>query len=763
VRLLLVLLAAAAALPSVPAPPAAAAGAWTTMLRPLSYTDVMVDGDTLWASSLEGGLLQHSLSTGRFSTISREPGGIASNQLTCLALDSLRQVWFGSMGSGVNRYSADRSRLNLLNTFDGLPSDTVNILEVQSDTVWIGTSRGIALWNGEEIAGRLPDGINASPFRSNDVRGIQRFGDDLWVATMDGVYRSSLASGLATWTQDTLGLPRRSVVRRTCPVIALACDEVTLICVSRVTVGGFDRDSSFRWDPPTTRWVAIDRAVDGRGVGTVSGVWDDAGKITGASTLGVLLWNGTRWKVVTDQIPSLPPRKFNVVTAALPDGRLVAATARRFCFVDTAGPFTCTQPPGPPGNNVQDLALEGSRLYVTSDDDGIGRWDGQQWKYWIPGGPFRESDTTFRAPAYPYGFLVDKLGRKWVGCWSSAFERFTDSLATPHFEHLHRPVPDGCGNRDPATSHTFSTCSALDSAGGHWFGLDTPCAGPLPARGLDYYGPGSDSIPTTYSPPAVASGIVRALTVTSDGRIWVGYGGSGIQVFTPPPTEADSIHPVPVANTGNYFVAGLAARGTEVWALVGSDLHHFRGDGAPLGSYDAPGAASASAHHPVDVAPDGSVWFGTTQGVGRVRPDGGTETYNMGNSPLAGNDVHAVRVDRLTGVVWLGTGSGLSRFDPSWVPPAPPAVEQLDVQVYPNPIRLTNLGVPLRLTGEATEYQGRVLDLSGRRIREFTVHGNGRIVWDGRDAENNLVRPGIYFVHVRAAGAAAVVRVAVIR
>jgi hypothetical protein len=118
------------------------------MLRPLSYTDVLADGDTLWSTSLEGGLLAHSLATGEFSVIAREAGGLASNQLTTLALDASDQLWVGTQGSGVNRYSADRSRLSLLNVFDGLPSDTVNVLEVEADTVWIGTSRGIALWNG---------------------------------------------------------------------------------------------------------------------------------------------------------------------------------------------------------------------------------------------------------------------------------------------------------------------------------------------------------------------------------------------------------------------------------------------------------------------------------------------------------------------------------------------------------------------------------------------------------------------------------------
>jgi hypothetical protein len=101
--------------------------------------------------------------TQALSIIRREPGAIASNQLTALAMDRSGRLWVGTEGSGVSRRTADGRRWELMNLLDGLPSDSVRVLEANGDTLWIGTTRGFSLWNGRQITGALPDdGITAS-------------------------------------------------------------------------------------------------------------------------------------------------------------------------------------------------------------------------------------------------------------------------------------------------------------------------------------------------------------------------------------------------------------------------------------------------------------------------------------------------------------------------------------------------------------------------------------------------------------------------
>ena len=107
--------------------------------------------------------------------------------------------------------------------------------------------------------------------------------------------------------------------------------------------------------------------------------------------------------------------------------------------------------------------------------------------------------------------------------------------------------------------------------------------------------------------------------------------------------------------------------------------------------------------------------------------------------------------------------SNAGRYDPNFRPPPPVQVAQLDLTVYPNPVSLIRTGIQLRLKGNASVYKGRIYDLLGRKIGDFDVPANGRVIWDGKDEEGRMVKPGVYLVNVEAGGRSATVRVAVLR
>src|SRR6266850_2195362 len=141
-------------------------GGWSTYLKPYRYSDVLVRGDTVWCATREAGLLRYSRAGQRFAAISRFPNGLASNELSALAYDRSDRLWVGTYGSGVSRMSAD------------------------GDTLWIGTPRGIAFWDGTQIAGSLPIFGQPSPFASDNITGVVVRKDTIWVSTSDGVYFS---------------------------------------------------------------------------------------------------------------------------------------------------------------------------------------------------------------------------------------------------------------------------------------------------------------------------------------------------------------------------------------------------------------------------------------------------------------------------------------------------------------------------------------------------------------------------------------------
>jgi ligand-binding sensor domain-containing protein len=743
---------AASALPA----PALAGGAWTSFLRAFKYTDLIADGDTVWCATREAGLLRFSRAGGRFESLVREPGGLASNRVTAIAFDRSRRLWVGTDDAGASVLSADRASWGAVNAFDGLPSLSITALEAQGDTVWIGTAGGLALWDGREIAGVLPDRTGPSPFASNVIRGLAVLGDSVWVATADGAYLSRLTSGLATWTALSGGLPTRDIA-------ALASDGRVLLALDSLRV--------HRFDPATSAWTRTP------GIGDVHGLSDDLGTISATGVNGIYRWNGTGWTLINSTLRSFDYPCNNNTTCRLfavtvdGTGRTFAANLTGlYAQPDGSGPWPGFSPPGPPGNDVLNLALDGERLYVTTTVEGFGRYDGSAWTHWPPtGAVYDESDSTFRDPTYGFALLVDRAGRKWVGSWDVAMEVFSDSSVKPRFEHKWPTIGPCCREascrpacEDTTASHTFAWASAADSAGGHWFGMDSPREEVLPAIGLEYYDDTSHYA-ASYRPGTsrLRGGKIRALTVDHRGRVWVGYAGQGIDYFGWPPSSGTAPTFVHVSRTDNDDVEGLVATRNAVWALTTGEVRRYSLSGDFEASYTVPAGPFDLAVNPMDATPDGSVWVGTANGIRVYKPDDTTQDYNTSNSPLADDGIRAIRVDRRTGIIWIGTSMGISRFDPAYVPPSL-SVPRLQLRASPNPARISALGIGLRLSANAAAFDGEVYDLSGRLLRRFRA-ASGDVIWDGRGPDGTLVKPGVYFVRAKANGRFGAVRVALVR
>jgi len=114
-------------------------------------------------------------------------------------------------------------------------------------------------------------------------------------------------------------------------------------------------------------------------------------------------------------------------------------------------------------------------------------------------------------------------------------------------------------------------------------------------------------------------------------------------------------------------------------------------------------------------------------------------------------------------VLWVGTASGINRFDPHYTPPPAPVLPSLDVTVYPNPSWRTRAGFELRLKGQATRYEGAIYDLNGRLVWRFVQDGNDKVFWNGFDMDGRGVGAGVYFMKVRGGGAEATTRIVVLR
>ena len=672
----------------------------------------------------------------------------------------------GTLGAGASRLSADGTKWDLVNRFDGLPSDSVTSFAAHGDTLLIGTTRGIALWNGVEVAGALPDGFNPSPFTNGSdwITGIVVHGDSAWVSTQLGVYRSRFSQGLTAWTVES------EFIYTDRPFQGIVADDTTLIALSGDTPFRHAFDNSDSW--------AFAKNIAGGG--TIAGalrIHEDRKRILlttrpaggPSESPGVFAWDPRNgWLRVTDQFVSVPgddARSFAVTVDA--SGRYYAADQdglrERVGLTDQWDLYV---PASPPGNNVMNVAAQNGTLYVNTLDAGIGRLDANGWRIWPFSSPCIGAgcDTTLYAPNYAFALLVDKQGHKWFGCWGVTIDHYDDSGPTPYAEHhIYNPPLIN------AERHTTAWTAAADSFGGRWFGMDTNNSDFNPI-GIEYYD-SSGVYTANFSPDssAVRGNKVHALTVDKVGRLWVGYPGQGIDIFVLSDVarghQTSLPAPFTVPFSERYDVQGLVAHGDTVWALTTSELIAYKRTTATrIVSYSIPAGPGQISPGPLAVARDGTVWVGTVNGIRVVHPNGETEDLNTSNSPLPDDEIRGISVDGSTGVVWIGTTRGLNRFDPGYRPPPPPPVPKfMKIKVYPNPGWLSSAGIPLQLDGEGHTYSGEVYDLRGRRLRRFEGVANKGMVWDGRDTNGEVVGPGIYFFRVESAGISATFRVILLR
>lgn len=201
-------------------------------LPPGQYTDLLVDGDTIWLSTINNGI--SFITNGRSTTFNRQSGHLQSNILNSIGKDSkgniwvcandgigkyrdgnfrwfnvedglsypivldmtedkLGRYWFASYLGGIN--ILDGEKFTYLTMKDGLSSDNIYSITTDKDGhIWAGTGRGIDLVQVDprgNIAGIQNFGIY------DGFTGIENNGtaiyidrdDRLWFGTVSGAMR----------------------------------------------------------------------------------------------------------------------------------------------------------------------------------------------------------------------------------------------------------------------------------------------------------------------------------------------------------------------------------------------------------------------------------------------------------------------------------------------------------------------------------------------------------------------------------------------
>ncbi len=728
------------------AAPCGAEGRWESYIRPSDYAAMESDTSSIWLASTDGGLLRFVRASRTFEFLHHEPGGLASNELTSLAFDGGGRLWVGTTGAGASVRERDGLSWRLVSRLDGLPSDSVTALAADGFNLWIGTRHGLAFWNGvgEGSVDAVWPNEDENSFTNDYIQSVLVVDTTVWVATRGGVYRNSTVR-VGSWAPVNGGLPQLDVQ-------ALGTDGTRVFALVNGAV--YQGGETGSWN-------------DSGVAGAVVALAHKYGQLLAVATSGLFRWTGSGWIFMPHAIPpGEPPGPGNGRAAIGHDLSYWAANSFGL-WHQVATPtiyWELFTPNLPVGGNLLNVLVDGDLVYVTTLGQGVSRFDGVTWTNWLP----RPCDTlppdSFRNPSYCFGGLVDRTGHKWLGCWTCALERLEDRGPTPVFDHYWPVSPPPLSTPPDSMAHTWSWSAALDSSGRIWIGGDTPLLGDLAPAGVDRYEPdGSHSGNWQPTNSALRSQQIRALTVDRDGTLWVGYAGKGVDSFVGDPTSVSTLIP---STSSSSDIFGLHAEGSVLWVMSTRAVERWSttsrqmiGSALPLpGSPVAVGAV-----HPLDLDSRGYAWVGIEAGLLKLDPNGQVvATYTVDNSPLAGNQIRTVRVDRSRDAIWIATTTGLSRFEPYYVAPPPPSLPSLTVGIFPNPARLSGLGVSLHLKGNAALYEGDIFDLCGRRVRRFASTSGG-VFWDGRDDDGQLVAPGLYFVRARSGGREANARVVLLR
>ncbi|HUK61975.1 MAG TPA: two-component regulator propeller domain-containing protein, partial [Dongiaceae bacterium] len=479
--LALALATGAAALPGA----AHATGAWTTYIHMVTTNDILALPDTVWLASGEAGLLRYLRSSDTFESITREPGGLASNSVTALAFDRSGRLWAGTAGKGVSRLAATGGTWDLVNAFDGLPSDSVNVLRADGDTIWIGTTRGIALWNGTQVAGSVPDLGTPSPFRHDGITGIVVDGDSLFVATLNGLYLARLSESLANWTDESAGI---------------ATSEIDGLAIWHRQPFALAGGLVYAWNGGGWTATTVSGAVDK--------LRDDFGTLLAVSPNGLFQWDGLQWNAIPAAWGSGSGATVTEM-AADPSGQVFETHAQALLEHQGAA-WVTHHPEGPVDNDVQNVLHDGTRLWAATFSGGVSMLDAAGWHTWHAGCCGPGQDTSFVDPSFAFTLQRGAAGDVWISTWGRSMERI-DPTTTPFtFEHVYQAF--GLAPSDTNSAHTWGWSSAVDPWGYVLVGGDTPDRGGLEPMGVDVYAPdGTRAITWKTTNAGLRSNQVRAL------------------------------------------------------------------------------------------------------------------------------------------------------------------------------------------------------------------------------------------------------------
>lgn len=691
----------------------------------------------------------------------------------------LDDILYVATSGGMFGYTNNGEIIETLTTSEGLSAIELTALAVDTNgMIWIGAKGGyIDGYNPNDRSWRRVIDITRADFPQRDITALATRGDTLYVGSSFGVSIYSISRNEFNDSYIKLGsLPTQT------PVTSIAYDEIYLwIGTTRGVARGEVNDPLLA---APDRWTTFSTG-DNIPHEQVNDVIIRDGVPFAATPNGIVWYDGTTWSPV-DGFSGSEVRALTIFNSTI-----FAATARDIYAIDHNG---IIDPYGPrlPGEIFSLTQYQNSIVSVMTDR-GIGRLIEDSWVTIIPEGP----ETNILTHLF-----VDQESRVWIATGTGAsgrgFYRY-DPLAGPgegweaftvqkYNELLSNAYyrvagttdgsvwasswgrgitavkPDGSlrnfyvddGLVGITTSPEFVVTgkAAEDSERNIWFSLYNMSDG----KPLAKWEPETSSFSffrNERNTNAMQLGdiiidrydtkwIISSFSSTLGGQdglfffnqnesIGSNIGGWGI-VTTAHGLPSNSINTITTDNRGELWI------GTNQGLSVIVNLRD------PQTSVRDIFTLQDHVVNTIAVDPLNRKWVGTQEGVFLLSPDGTQliEHYNVRNTnnKLVANDVLSIAFDDNTGIVYFGTGQGISSLQTVAVAPK---VSFDKLFISPNPYRIP-AEYEMKIDGLVRNASVRILSVNGRLVRSFESPGGRIAYWNGMDDAGRQVASGVYIV-----------------
>lgn len=685
---------------------------WITITSARAVRHLDYFNDTVQVMTAGGWLRIDPISGGVRKTTNVD--GLGTNDLQDILRDQDGVIWIAGNGRLIRYVDGRYTQYLFFDQDDNLLP--LFSLADDGDSLWVGTSIGLALFSKVNDGGQIEDFYYRYGSLSSEptVHDVLIVGDSIWLATSAGLAVADksdprLLKSFVNWTvYDETRFP------------SLADDDITALSGYHDTIMVGTAGGAFQLRIDGVDTVFANLAVPGNAA--VAEMTMDGDSLLVFTASGVFVYtDGVLAAVGTTGVPSS-----NFSTGRVVDGTFWLGLANGGVYAGSGGVYEKIEDYGLPGNYISSLASSSDgRVGGAFNYDGAGMYDDSLW-------------TTFAINTRDWvsTALFDGNDDLWLGVWGNGLYHITDDGAI-NFDENNSSL------RGVTGAPAYVVVLNFNIDGDYLFAANYLAVDGNPVTVLDLNTRQSQSFGLT-------DGITSDRAITIDARddyFVLGTSNNGVYYyyFGPDPFNKsdDSVVNFREDNSRlNSNVVNVVRYDNDNVFWVGTQFGLLRYDFG-VDNFDV-------IDLPLGVGPEvteltfdrrNNAWIGTRNGlVRRNVTTGNYDVFTGLNSGLTDDHITALMIDRSSGDVWAGTPSGISiRKSDIGVP----TTDIAEVIAFPNPfvVGSGNETVDFNYDGRADV---RIFTVNGELVRTVNVNTG----WDGKNEQLQDCASGVYLYHL---------------